>query len=288
MNPVRIVTDSTGDIPTELAEALEIEIVPCLVHVGDTVYRDGVDLTPSAFYRLLMDRPGLLRTSQPTVADFIHTYQRLLNVDPCTSILSIHVASGFSGTINAAWTAAQEMPDSSRVEVIDSGSVSMGMGWTVIQAARLAQAGASREEIVWAIQDFKARRRTAAMVDRLDNLVQGGRLHPIVGTLGTALRIKPLISLDDGEARIWGRVRTCSRALEKLVAQVRAWGPLAELALLYAGDEETIHDLARELGNRVAADRLVIAPAGSALVAHLGLGAVGACAVIADGQTEQP
>lgn len=288
MKRVRIVTDSTGDIPAGLAAALAIEVVPCLVHVGQAVYRDGVDLTPQEFYRQLGQGPALLRTSQPAVADFVHTYQRLLDEKDCAGIVSIHVASGFSGTINAAWTAAQEMPDPSRVEVIDSGSVSMGMGWMVIEAAKLAQAGVSREEIVRGLQAHRPRRRTAAMIDRLDNLVQGGRLHPIVGALGTALRIKPLISLDNGEATIWGRVRTHTRAMDQLTAQVRAWGPLADLALLHAGAEDLVHSLAREVGDRVAADRLVIAPAGSALVAHLGMGAVGACAVIADGHSEQP
>lgn len=284
MKRMRIVTDSVGDIPADLAAVLEIDVIPCLVYVGQTVYRDGVDLTPREFFRQLSQRPALLRTSQPAMADFIQTYRRLLDEKDCDGILSIHVASGFSGTINAAWAAAQAMPDPSRIHVIDSGSVSMGMGWMVIQAARLAQAGASRQEIVHALEGIGARRRTAAMVDRLDNLVQGGRLHPIVGTLGTALRIKPLISLDNGEAIVWGRVRTRSRALETLVRQVRAWGPLAELALLHADAEDLLHDLVRELGDRVPADRLIIEPAGAALVAHLGLGAVGACALMANGQ----
>jgi DegV family protein with EDD domain len=279
---VRIVTDSTADVPAALASELHIAIVPCLIYFGQEAYRDGLDLSPQEFYDRVASSPVLPRTSQPAMSDFVSTYRRLLDQEQSEGLVSIHVAGNFSGTLNGAWAAAQELSDPSQVEVIDSGTVSMGMGWVVIEAARMAQAGATKGEISQAAQALLPRSRTAAMIDNLENLYKGGRISQVSAALGTVLQIKPLLSLHGGQVSVWGKVRTRSRALKRLVDRVREWGPLAEMAVLHAGAEELAQSLAGELPDLVPTERMIVEAAGSALTTHLGLGAVGVCALQAD------
>jgi DegV family protein with EDD domain len=282
MNRIQIVTDSTADIPADLVSELDIVVVPCIVYVGEQAYRDGVDLSPQGFYEHLALEEELPRTAQPPVSEFVRVYQGLLNGREAEGILSIHVASNLSGTINAAWAAAQTLPDPSYVEVIDSGQLSMGLGWAVIRAAQMARQGAARAEVSRATRDLLPRLRTVAMIDTLENLYKGGRINQITALLGTALQIKPLLSVKDGRVWVSGKVRTSSRALKQLADQVRSWGPLEEMAVLHTGAESLARTLAEMLSERVPADRVVTEPAGPALTTHLGLGAVGVCAILAD------
>lgn len=282
MKRVKIVTDSIADIPVALAMELDITVIACQVYYGQEVYRDGVDLSPEAFFDKLACSPVLPHTSQPPIGHFVNTYQKILDADADAEIVSIHVPGSFSGTVNSAWAAAQMLPDPSRVEVIDSGLVSMGMGWVAIEAARKAQAGATRAEISQYVHDLLPRSRTAAMIDTLENLYKGGRISQISAVLGTALRIKPLLSIHGGEVTVWGKVRTRSRALKRLAAEVRSWGMLAEMTVLHGGAEELAHTLAEQLQGLVPASRMLMMPASAALIAHLGLRAVGVCALTAD------
>ena len=280
MKQVQVVTDSTADIPAELAAELDIAVIPCLVYVGQDVFRDRIDISPEMFYDRLARSQGLPRTSQPAIRGFVQTYQSILESDHNAGIVSIHIAGRFSGTVNAAWAAAQEMADPSLIEVIDSGTVSMGLGWAVIEAARLAQTGTTLTETSQAARALLLRCRTAAMIDTLDNLYKGGRISQISATLGTALQIKPLISLDGGEVTVWGKVRTRKRALRRLGEEVQSWGPLAEMAVLHTGAEPLARELAALVQDLVPAERTIFEPAGPALTSHLGLGAVGMCALL--------
>jgi fatty acid kinase fatty acid binding subunit len=281
MRQVRIITDSTADVPAVFAWELDITVVPCQVLFGQEVYRDGVDLSPEALFERLRYKQELPRTSQPAVKDFVTTYRKLLGEGLTQEIISIHVAGNLSGTVNAAWAAAQMLPDPSQVEVIDSGQLSMGLGWAVIEAARLARTGATRAEVSQTVRTLLPRLRTAAMLDTLENLYKGGRINQITAILGTALQIKPLLGVQDGQITVWDKVRTRSKALERLAVRVRTWGPLAEMAVLHTGAKELAQNLAETLCGLVPADRLVIGPAGPALATHLGLGAVGVCALVA-------
>ncbi len=283
MGRVRIVTDSIADVPSALASELDIAIVPCQVFFGQEVYLDGVDLQPQAFYEKLGRSAELPRTSQPTVSRFVDTYRRLLEADDSEAVVSIHVAGNLSGTVNAAWAAAQMLPDPSRVEVIDSGQVSMAMGWAVVEAAKLAREGATQAEVSRMVRGILPRLRAVAMIDTLDNLFKGGRINQVTATLGTVLQIKPLITIRDGHVEVVDKVRTRSRALQRLEAMVRAWGELAAVAVLHAAAEELAQNLARSLRDLVPVQQMLVEPAGAALTTHLGLGAVGVCALAADG-----
>jgi DegV family protein with EDD domain len=280
MNRTQIVTDSTADIPADLVAALNIAVVPCLVYLGEQAYRDGIDLSPQTLYQRLALEEKLPRTAQPPVSEFVAAYERLLDGHQAGRILSIHVAGNLSGTVNAAWAAAQTLPDPSCVEIIDSGQLSMGLGWAVVHAARMAQQGVAWADIGQATRDLLPRLRTVAMIDTLENLYKGGRISQISAFVGTALDIKPLLSVENGRVWVSGKVRTRARALRQLASQVQSWGPLAEMAVLHTGAESLARTLAGMLSGLVPAAKMVTAPAGPALTTHLGLGAVGVCALI--------
>jgi DegV family protein with EDD domain len=281
MRQVRIATDSTADIPASVVSELEIAVVPVQIIWGQKVYQDGVDLSPLVFYERLARYSELPRTSQPPVSRFVETYRHLLEAGEGATVVSIHLAGNLSGTLNAAWAAAQTLPEPSRVEVIDSGQVSMGIGWAVIEAAKLAQAGATQGEISRAVRAMLPRLRTLAMIDTLGNLYKGGRISQVTAALGTALRIKPLIDIQSGHVEIVAKARTRSRALKRLESMVRGWGPLAEVVVLHTGARKLAEDLAALLWDLIPDRQIAVEPAGSALATHLGLGAVGVCALAA-------
>jgi DegV family protein with EDD domain len=286
MTLVHIVTDSTSDIPTELASDLSITVIPCQVYLGNEAYWDGLDLQPEVFHAEVARNEVLPRTSHPPVGQFAHTYRRLLEVDGEADVLSIHIAGTLSGTVNAAWAAAQMLPDPSWVQVVDTGQLSMGTGWSVIEAARMAKAGASRSVIAEAVEAIQPRVRVMAMIDTLENLRRGGRISQVSAALATVLRIKPLLSVERGRVRVLDRVRTRSRALERLLSLVLEWGPLCKVAVLHTGAKEMAEHVAQALvprsqGRNVANSWTL--PAGAALTTHLGPGAVGVCALVAQG-----
>ena len=284
MAGLRIATDSTADVPPGLASDLRIAVVPCQVFWGEEVYQDGVDLQPQEFYQRLARSADLPKTSQPPMNRLLETYRRLLDVEGSEAVISIHVASNLSGTVNAAWAAAQTLSDPSHVEVIDSGQISLGLGWAVIEAARMAQAGCTREDVSRAVHGMLPRLRAAAMIDTLENLYKGGRISQVTAALGTVLRVKPLIRIQSGRVEVTERVRTRSRALERLVVMVRGWGPLTRLAVLHTGAEELAHELVSMIEDLAPDNEIMVEPAGAALTTHLGTGAVGVCAVVATGE----
>ena len=160
---VRVVTDSTADIPAGLVSSLDIVVVPCQVFWGNRSYLDGVDLLPDEFHRRLAQSSEIPRTSQPAVGRFVETYRYLLSDQRTDAVVSIHVAGSLSGTLNAAWAAAQGLGEPSRVSVVDSGQLSMGLGWAVVEAARMAQDGADQERVVESVIELLPRLRTVLL-----------------------------------------------------------------------------------------------------------------------------
>lgn len=282
MSQVRVVSDSTADIPGDLVSQLGIAVVPCQVGFGQQTYRDGIDFTPTEFFAEMARNDKPPRTSGPTVAEFAETYRRLLEEDGAEQICSIHVAGTLSGTLNAAWAASQALPDPRRVQLVDSGLVSMGLGWVAVYAARMAQTGATLAEVAAAAQATARRVRVICMIDTLDNLRKGGRISVFSAALGSVLAIKPLVSIREGKLTVWGKVRSRSRALNALVSRAREWGALEAVAVLHAGAPDTLNDLAARLREFLPGQDMILAPAGSALSSHLGLGAAGVCAVLSE------
>jgi len=278
--PVRVVVDSTADIPSALCAELGITVVPDLVHFGDRTYRDGVDLTNDEFFALLATSPVHPTTSSPGAGVFAATYQELVQAG--ADVVSIHPEAGFSGIYSVAALAAREIT-AGRVVVMDSHQVTMGTGWLAILAARASRAGASLEEVVALVEQTRERVYLIAVLDTLVPLQKSGRLGRLSSLIGTALEIKPLFAVHRGQPEVLERPRTRRKARERLVERVRALAPFQELAVLHTAAWDEARDLAAELAAAVLLprDRILVAQAGAAMGTHVGRRALAACGVVA-------
>jgi DegV family protein with EDD domain len=277
MGKIKVVTDSAADIPAELAQRLDITVLPCYVIFGSEVYRDGVDLTHREFYDRLGTSPILPTTSQPPLGLFVETYQDLLQESE--GIVSIHVASALSGIFNAARVAAETL-SAAPIAVMDSQQLSMGTGWQVIMAAQAAQEGHTLAEVVSLIQTIRPRARAVAMLDSLEHVRRSGRISRVTALMGTALRVKPLLQIVTGEVTAIARVRTQGKALQRLVELVAAPGDFKKACVVHADAAEAAQEVVERLSIVHPRKHLFICQAGAAVTAHLGLGAVGICGML--------
>ena len=277
MKPVAVVTDSTSDIPAEIATALNINIIACNVHFDTEVFREGIDLSADQFYQKLRDTPRLPKTSQPSVGAFLELYRAL--APESSGIVSIHLAGKLSGTLQSATLAAAEIHDVPIV-TLDSGSATMGLGWLAILAARAARAGSTFAEVASLVRGAVPRVRVLALLENLDNVLKGGRIGKGAALLGTMLNVKPLLQIRDGEVLALERVRTWQKAKTRLVELVSGFGALDELAVLHAHSAQDGAQLADQLGSIFPRSRIIIAEAGAVLGTHAGQGALGVAAIV--------
>ena len=272
---VRIVTDSTADLPEGEAERLGVTVVAQNVHFGDRTYKDNVTITPDEFFPMLEESEELPKTSQASPGDFKQVYDSL-GADGADGIVSIHVTAKLSGTYNSAVQGAAQTDASCPVEVVDTRQASMGVGLVVEAAANAAAAGADTEQVAAAARDAVERAECICLFETLEYLHKGGRLGKASTLLGTALSIKPMIIIRDGEVQRLGKARKFSRALTKLEDTARGFGPVESLAVMHA----TTPGLAREVADRLG-DMLPgggepqIAQFGPALGVYTGPGAIG-------------
>jgi DegV family protein with EDD domain len=201
---VKIVTDSTLDIPKEAIEELGITIVPLSVTVDGKSYLDGVDVTSSEFVELLVNSKDIPQSSQPSAGSFLEVYDELGKDG--SSIISIHMTSGMSGTVASARTAA-DMTEAD-VTVVDSQFISIALSFQVKEAARLANEGKNVEEIIERLNDVRKNSSLYIMVDTLEYLLKGGRIGRGRALVGSLLKIKPIASLEDGVYTPVTKVRT--------------------------------------------------------------------------------
>jgi len=278
--PVLVVTDSTADLPPEDAQALDITVVPLLVNFGEESLRDGVDLTSDEFFRRLPQSRQLPTTSQPSIGDFHRVYESL--AARTDQILSIHLSSRFSGTVETARQGAQAFVSRCRIEVIDSGTVSMGMGLAVIAAARAARWGAGLEQCADAARAVLRRQRIAVALDTLEYLRRGGRIGRAQALLGGLLRLKPVLAIRDGETHPVARVRTHRKALEEVLRVCLSEGAVTEAAVMYTTRPEDAQFLAGEIGRRCPGAPVHIGRIGPVIGVHGGPGLVGVAVVLLD------
>ena len=274
---VKIVTDSTADIPEEWAAELEITIVSCNVHFGLETYRDEIELSKEEFYARLKTSPTLPTTSAPAVGLFEATYRKLAS--DTDQVLSIHVASSLSAIYNSACLGAEAISDV-EIALIDSGQASMGLGWLVIAAARAAQAGQSLAQIVALVEDMMPRVRLFAALDTLEYLRKGGRVGKTVAVLGTLLNIKPLVEVRDSAVLPLERVRTRRRSVQRLIELTAELGPLEELAVLHSNASQEARRLAEEISSLHPLERILIVEAGVIIGTHAGPNGLGVACVV--------
>lgn len=278
--PVQIVTDSTADLPPETVQELGITVVPLLVIFGQESYRDGIDLTSEEFFRRLPHAHELPRTSQPSVGDFLQVYADLAK--KTDRILSIHLSSRFSGTVETARQAARQLARRCRIEVVDSGAVSMAMGFAVIGAARAAREGADLEACAQAARSVLRRQRLAVALDTLEYLRRGGRIGRAQAFLGGLLRLKPILTIRDGEAHPLARARTHRKALDAILHVCLDQGNVVEAVVMHATSPEDARYLASEVARRCPGVPVHTGRIGPVIGVHGGPGLVGLAVVLAE------
>lgn len=217
---VHLVTDSTSDLTPELLEGLDVTVIPLSVYFGEEELRDGVDIDALRFYERLVQSAELPRTSQPSVEAFRDVYEQLTQGDD--EVVSVHLSAKLSGTLNSAHNARLALEDrSDRIHLVDSQNVSVGLGAIVRAAAQAAREGASGAAVAELATAMRQRVRVVALVGTLEYLQRGGRIGRAQSMLGSLLKIKPLVQVEDGEVAPFDRVRTHRRAVERLLDVVR-------------------------------------------------------------------
>ncbi|MFQ5860834.1 MAG: DegV family protein [Dehalococcoidia bacterium] len=270
---VQVVTDSTADLPPEEVRRWGIIVVPLNIHFDTEVYRDGLDITPDAFYQRLVSSPRLPTTSQPSAGDFLEVYQRLLAEG--YEVVSIHISSKLSGTLNSALAARQQIGPDCPVEIMDALQASVGLGLAALAAARAVQAGASRKETVEEVNRALPYIHFFGLLDTLEYLQKGGRIGKAQAFLGALLKIKPLLAIRDGEVHPLERVRTREKALARMVAVVRELAPVQELAVCYTTAPQEAEELRQRLSDLLPAEQILMSRIGPVVGTHCGPGAVG-------------
>jgi len=279
MKPVRIVTDSTADIPDELTEELGIGVVHDYINFGTQSLRDKLDISRAEFYTRLVADSATPTTASPGVGEFEEAYRRA--GAPEAAIVSLHPPAQFSALYNSAILAAQSFSPG-KVTVVDSGQLSMGMGWQVIAAARAAQANESAESIVELVKAMNTRTRVFAALDTFEFLRRGGRVGWTKSLVGTLLRIKPMIEVREGEISPLDRVRTSRRAMDRLVELTEAMAPLQSLAVLHSNWPEGAAELRRRLADLSPRDQLLTVDVTPVIGVHVGPNGLGIAAVSAE------
>lgn len=277
---IRIVTDSTSDLPPALAAAHNITVLPTYINVGQESFLDGVSLTRAEFYERLPQYQNPPTTAAPPVGEFAAAYEKLA-AEGAGAILSIHLASSLSGVLNAARLGA-EAATGIDVDVFDSQQISMGLGFLALTAARAAQAGATMNEIVTALEDTINRVHVFAALDTLEYLRRSGRVSWPEFGLGTLLRIKPLVHVHEGQVHSLAKVRTQSRALKQLIDHVGDLGLLRELALLHTANPEGANHLRGQAAHLIPENYDPVAVEVTPTIgAHVGPGALGFACIVA-------
>ena len=232
-----IVTDSTCDLPPYLIAQHELEVIPSILVVDGQEYADGLGLSREDFYRRLPALRINPTTAAPSIGEFAARYDSLLTRG-CDHILSIHAASQLTTILNSARQAASDFPE--RVTLVDSGSLSLGLGFQVLAAAEAAELGLAAA--LQAIESTRRRLHVSAALDTMDNLKRSGRVPAAVTFFGGLLNIKPLIELTEGEVKFIGAVRTTKQANERMLSFLLQGGTLERLAILHTGAEARAKD----------------------------------------------
>lgn len=269
---VGVVTDSACDLTDELAAELGVEVIPLTIRFGETEYVDRRDLTPSAFYAKLAASATLPETAAPSPGAFDAAFRALLDAG-AEAVVCVNISSSLSATMQAARTAAGAIDGD--IRVIDSRSVSWGLGSQVVAAARAAGEGAGIDDVVAMVEDMVGRTHVYCALDTLDNLKKGGRVGGAQALLGTLLSIKPVIDVSSGEVEEAGKPRTRTKALRFLAERVARHGPVENLAVMHGGapDVEQFLDL---LAPICARDRIHVGEIGATIGTHAGPRVMGA------------
>ena len=274
---VSVVTDSTSDLPPEVARELGITVVPAQIQFGEQVFLDGVELTTDEFYRRLQSSSTLPKTSPASISTFNSIYRRI--AEQADSIISIHVAAKLSVTYDIARQASADLK--CPISVVDSQTASMACGLLAIIAAKAARAGESLKDIEELVRQAIPNTVTFGVFGTLEYLARGGRIGKGQAFLGTLLKINPILAIRMSEVVPVERVRTRSRAVERLCEIVRGLGTLREMSVMRTTEPAEAEDVIRRLSSVFPPERVYRASIGPSMGTQVGPHAVGV-ALIAD------
>jgi len=279
---IKIVTDSTCDLPQTVVDKYGITVIPLYINVGDQSYIDGVELSREVFYKKLPTYPTPPTTSVPGAKVFRNAYRKLI-AEGADQILSIHIASSLSATAEVARSAVETLTDVP-VTVFDTGQITLGTGLLAIAAAQAAASGKTMEEILSNLKEKASRTYSFAALDTLEYLRRSGRASRFQSTVGSLLSIKPLLSMYDGKMDV-DRVRTDTRAIEWLMDHLTNLHPFEELALVHTNGLRKVETFRQRAAPFLPSGKEpVIAEVTPIIGTHVGPGAVG-FSCIAKGKT---
>jgi DegV family protein with EDD domain len=278
-----IVTDSTSDLPPDLAERFGIEVVPTILIIEGKQYADGTGIRRDDFYARLPSMKIFPTTAAPSIGEFSTRFQRLFDAG-CDHVISIHAASQLTSICDIARQSARDFPN--RITIVDSGSLSMGIGFHALAAAEAAESGADLESALASIQSAHRGLRVFAALDTMDYLRRSGRLPAAIAFVGGALSIKPVIELTEGQVKFAAVVRTTHQANERMASFLKEGGlPLERLAIMHTGAEPRARTFLERLMNEVARDlprEINLVNATPVIGAHLGPNGLGFATVRAE------
>lgn len=277
MSKVRVVTDSTADIPEQLRQDAGIVVVPLSVLFGTDAYRDKVEISNAEFLRRLKTAGRVLpTTAAPSPGQFEEAYLRLAD-EGAEAIVSVHLSEKLSGTAAAARVAAEAVAERVKVEVIDSRSISLGLGFLAMAASRTAAQGGDLEAVANAVRRMIPNIHIIFFADTLEYLQKGGRIGRAAAIAGSILSLKPLMRLDEGVVVPHERTRTRSKAIDGLVRFAKDFPHIRQLGALQIGEAD-IDTLLDRLSAEIPSyprDRIVMTEISPVIAVHLGPGALG-------------
>ena len=276
---IRIVTDSSCDLPAEVAAQHGIRIVPLSIRFGDDEFIDREELTTAEFWDRCSKQDTLPETAAPAPGQFELAYRELI-ADGATGIVVVTLSGALSATIQSAELAARAIDDVP-IRVVDSRSATLGVGTIAIACARLAETGASIDEVEALAVDRAERTKVFGALDTLENLKKGGRIGNAKAFLASALAIKPIIEVVDGQVEEGGKQRTRTKALKFLVDKVRQYeGRISDLAVLHAdcSDVDQFVDMLRPYHD----GEIVVGEIGPVIGTHTGRGTIGVAFDVTD------
>jgi DegV family protein with EDD domain len=271
---VLVVTDSTSDLPQHIVDDLGIVVVPLNIAFGSESFRDGIDLTPTAFLSKLRGSPVLPTTSQPPVTAFESVFREALDRD--RDVVCITISADLSGTNNAARLAAESV-GSDRIQIIDSRATTMQQGWVVVEAARKARAGADATEVATTANNAIPRSKLYAVLQTLDYVHKGGRIGKAQQLVGSALAIKPILSFKHGVLVPVERVRTWKKAVARITALITPTP--SDIVVLHSDNIKDAQRVAADLQRSYPQAQIDISYAGATISTYAGPGALGVAAL---------
>jgi len=273
---VRIVTDSTCDLPEDVIKKYNISVIPLYINAGSQSYLDGIDISRDEFYENLPNFPTHPTTAVPSMEKFMAIYNMLAE-EGAQDVISIHISATLSAVTNVAQIAASHIR-SARIIVKDSRQLSLGTGFLVETAARLAQAGHTAYDIVNILDEQIKRTRVFAALDTLEFLRRSGRMNSVMATIGNLIQIKPILFMYDGKTGA-ERVRTQKNAIIRVIERLRQFAPFEKAAVLHSNALNRAQTLLEQVQQVIPGKEIWLQQINPVIGTHIGPGVVGFAAV---------